>query len=178
MNEEENKQPRFPLTPFESHYWQAIYDFEGKDAVTQMDTALNEVDFNRIKSFALFPIAKQPLQTALVLDYMLGYKLIFRREGSLNMVPSQDKPGMLVVQQKAYTYILGLVEDDGSDELEKIEKGEIGSLKKVDFRGGFRIIMTPDGRLNAVGAYDVHEAVEEVAGQKVQFLHFAIKLET
>lgn len=174
---DEINEAKYELSPFQSHYYQAIYDLEGKDAQTEMDTKFNEIDFDRLKTFALFPRAGCPLQVAILVDYEPGYRLIYRKEGIMNMCPDPENPGRLVPQQGAYTYILGLVEDDGSEELKLTEKGEICSLKAVDFAGGFRIIFPPDGRLQVVGAYDVSQSEEDLGGTKVQFIQFSHKLE-
>jgi hypothetical protein len=167
-----------PISPFESMYWQAIYDFEGKEAQTQLnpETPFNTIDFDKLKSFCLYPLIGSPIQTALVVDYMPGYRLIFRREGQLNMVPNPNKPGVLVPAQVGYTYILGLVEDDGSDNLKLIERG-MASPRLVDWRGGFRVILTPDGKLNAIGSYTIDQEERDIAGVTVQFIHFQIKLD-
>ena len=174
---EDKLQQDNPISPYQSHYFQAIYDHEGHEAATELDTPFNQIDFERLKSFCLYPLVGSPLQTAIVIDYTPGFRLIYRKEGVLNLGTDPNRPGRLVPQQGAYTYILGLVEDDGSDSLRLIEKGEICSLKAVDFRGGFRIILTPDGKLNAVGSYEVEQEEREVAGVMVQFIHFHIKLD-
>jgi hypothetical protein len=171
------KEAKYDLSPFQSHYFQAIYDLEGKDAQTEMDIKFNEIDFDRLKTFAIFPRAGCPLLVALLVDCEPGFRLIYRKEGVMHMGPDPMNPGRLVPSQGAYTYILGLVEDDGTEELKLTEKGEICSLKAVDFAGGFRIILPPDGRLQVVGAYEVSQSEEEIGGSKVQFIQFSHKSE-
>jgi hypothetical protein len=166
-----------PISPFQTHYYQAIYDHEGQDAKTEVEIRFNEIEFERLKSFCLYPLRGAPFQVALVVDYTPGFRLIYRKEGILSMVPDPAKPGRLVPQQRAYTYIIGLVEDDGSEDLKRVEKGEICSLKGINFGGGFRVVMTPDGKLQAIGSYDIHEDNQEIAGSPVQFIYFAVKTE-
>ena len=122
---EDNSQQDNPISPYQSHYFQAIYDHEGHEAATELDTPFNQIDFERLKSFCLYPLVGSPLQVALVINYTPGFRLIYRKEGVLNLGTDPNRPGRLVPQQGAYTYILGLVEDDGSEAL-KLTGGSNG----------------------------------------------------
>jgi len=170
------------LSPFQTHYYQAIYDDQGKDADTEDKIPFNQVDFDSIKTFALFPLKGSPIQTAFVIPYVKGFRLIYRKEGVYAFGASSEKPGHLVAAQKMYSYIFGLVEDDGSDYLKLVEKGEIGSLKKVNFVGGFRVIFAPaliyappnpDGSkpkiLDIVGSVEVAEQTRTIDGIDIDF---------
>ena len=84
----------------------------------------------------------------------------------------------LVPAQQAYSYILGLVVDNGSEELKLTEKGEICTLQGVDFSGGFQIVLPPDGQLQAVGAYEINQFEKDIDGRKIQFIEFSIKKDT
>jgi hypothetical protein len=177
---DEIKEAKYELSPFQSHFYQAIYDLEGLDNDTEMDTKFNEIDFDALKVFCIFPRMGSPILTAILINYAPGHRLIYRRENYLSMVaqPNQDNGVTLVPAQQACSYILGLIEDDGSEEIKLIEKAEIGSLQSVDWSGGFRVVLPADGKLEAVGAYGVNQFEKDIDGRKIQFIEFTIRKDT
>ena len=175
---DEIKEAKYDLSPFQSHFYQAIYDLDGLDNDTEMDTKFNEIDFEALKVFCIFPRIGSPLPVAVLINYAPGYRLIYRKEGRMSMTPDPANGMRLVPAQQAYSYILGLVVDNGSEELKLTEKGEICSLQAVDFSGGFQIALPPDGQLQAVGAYEVNQFEKDIDGRKIQFIEFTIKKDT
>jgi hypothetical protein len=160
------------ISPFQSHYFQALYDEEGKEFDSEDQTPLDKVKFDKLKAFVLFPLPQSPMQAAFVVEYEPGYRLIYRKEGVYSMMLKNTH---LATQQGGYTIILGLVVDDGTEEAQLIEKGVIGSLRNVNWGGGFQIIVSPEGAVRIIGSVEVTETLKEVAGKQIQFVHTRIK---
>ena len=83
----EIKENKYDLSPFQSHFYQAIYDLEGLDNDTEMDTKFNEIDFGALKVFCIFPRIGSPLPVAILINRAPGYRLIYRKEGRMSMAP-------------------------------------------------------------------------------------------
>lgn len=159
----------------QSHYFQIAYQ-DGK-ATTELDGAkINELDWDNVKSVAWFPKADADLQVALIVDREPGYRVFIRMEGMLTMRRA-GKGNVLIPNQKAYAFYLGLYPDDGSEYSKEVEQATAKTVADVNWMGGFKVFMPPDGKIAVVGNFDLVEEQLEVAGKVVQFLHFKIKQE-
>ncbi len=160
----------------ESHYWQAIYDESGECAETELDGALfSEVEWPQVKTFAWIPRPESKLQVALLVRREPGYRIFARKEGMCAMQVAPGKAGVLKLTQKSYAYYLGLFADDGSDYAKDVERGVALTVAKVDWMGGFKVFLPPDGKLQVFGAFEIVEETREVGDQNIQFLQFNIK---
>lgn len=159
----------------ESHYYQVIYDLEGKESATELEgIKFHELDWGRVKSFCWFPKPESKLQVALVVTKEPGYRIFARKEGMLSLKRA-GKGNALIPTQKEYAYYLGLYADDGSEYARDVERGLAKTVAHVDWMGGFKVFMPPDGKTAVVGNFDVIEDRKEIGGKVVQFLEFHIK---
>lgn len=159
----------------QSHYFQI--DYGAGNAITELDGAkVRDVDWDQVKSVAWFPKQNSDLQVALIVDREPGYRVFIRMEGMLTLRKS-GKGNTLIPNQKKYAFYIGLYPDDGTEYAKEVEKATAKTVAHINWAGGFKVFMPPDGQITAVGNFDLDEEQIEVAGKVVQFLHFKTKAE-
>jgi hypothetical protein len=157
----------------ESHFWQAVYD-DGT-VINELDGLVRfcDLDWDRVKIFGWVPKPDADIQTAICVERMSGYRVFARKEGALRFGPGPE--GKLVACQQAYSYYIGLYGDDGSEHARDVERGVAPTVAHIDWMGGFRVFLPPDGQLQAIGNFDVQEELHRIDDREVQFLFFSAK---
>ena len=165
-----NQDPDLVGEDLESHLWQATYD-DGSTVCELDGVRFCDLDWDRVVIFGWVPKPNAAIQTAICVEKVPGYRVFARKEGALRFGPGPD--GKLIACQQAYSYYIGLYGDDGSEYAREVERGTAPTVAHIDWMGGFRVFLPPDGQLQAIGDFSVREEVYSTEdGRNVQFLFF------